>query len=33
MKAALKAGKLGADSEGISKIKVTMHESHVARGW
>ena len=33
MKAAMKAGKLGADSEGISKIKVTMHESHVARGW
>ncbi len=33
MKAALKAGKLGADSEGISRIKVTMHESHVARGW
>jgi 6-pyruvoyl-tetrahydropterin synthase len=33
MKAALKAGKLGADSDGISKIKVTMHESHVARGW
>lgn len=33
MKAALKAGKLGADSEGVSKIRVTMHESHVARGW
>jgi 6-pyruvoyl-tetrahydropterin synthase len=33
MKAALKAGKLGADSDGISRIKVTMHESHVARGW
>jgi 6-pyruvoyl-tetrahydropterin synthase len=33
MKAALKAGKLGADSEGIAKIKVTLHESHVARGW
>ncbi len=33
MKEALKAGKLGADSEGVSKIRVTMHESHVARGW
>lgn len=33
MAAALKAGKLGADSEGVSKIRVTMHESHVARGW
>ncbi len=33
MKAALKAGKLGADSEGVSRIRVTMHESHVARGW
>ncbi len=33
MKAALKAGKLGADSEGVSKIRVTMHESHIARGW
>ena len=33
MKAALKAGKLGADAEGVSKIRVTMHESHVARGW
>ncbi len=33
MKKALKAGKLGADSEGVSRIRVTMHESHVARGW
>jgi len=33
MKVALKAGKLGADSDGVSKIRVTMHESHVARGW
>lgn len=33
MKEALKAGKLGADSEGVSRIRVTMHESHVARGW
>jgi 6-pyruvoyl-tetrahydropterin synthase len=33
MKEALKAGKLGANSEGVSRIRVTMHESHVARGW
>lgn len=33
MREALKAGKLGADSEGVSRIRVTMHESHVARGW
>jgi 6-pyruvoyl-tetrahydropterin synthase len=33
MKAALKDGELGADSEGVSKIRVTLHESHVARGW
>lgn len=33
MKEALKAGKLGADSDGVSRIRVTMHESHVARGW
>lgn len=33
MKEALKSGKLGADSEGVSRIRVTMHESHVARGW
>jgi 6-pyruvoyl-tetrahydropterin synthase len=33
MKAALADGELGADSEGVSKIRVTLHESHVARGW
>ncbi len=33
MEAALKDGELGADSEGVSKIRVTLHESHVARGW
>src|SRR5688572_30463845 len=29
MEAALKDGELGADSEGVSKIRVTLHESHV----
>lgn len=30
---ALKRGRLGAESKGVSKIKVTLHESHVARAW
>ena len=26
-------GKLGADSEAVTRIRVTLHESHVARAW
>ncbi len=29
--AALHAGRLGAEAAGISQIKITLHESHVAR--
>ena len=28
---ALRAGKFGEHSEGISRVKVTLHESHIAR--
>ena len=30
---ALKKNELGEDSNGVSKIRVTLHESHVARAW
>ena len=30
---ALKKNELGDESKGVSKIKVTLHESHVARAW
>ena len=30
---ALKKNELGADSKGVRKIRVTLHESHVARAW
>ena len=33
MAAAQRAGALGPGGEGISRIKVTLHESHVARAW
>ncbi len=33
MAEAQRAGKLGPGGEGISRIKVTLHESHVARAW
>jgi 6-pyruvoyl-tetrahydropterin synthase len=33
MAAAARAGDLGPGSEGIVKIRVTLHESHVARAW
>jgi 6-pyruvoyl-tetrahydropterin synthase len=33
MAEAARAGKLGPGGEGIEKIRVTLHESHVARGW
>jgi len=30
---ALKNGVLGEESNGVSRIRVTLHESHVARAW
>jgi 6-pyruvoyl-tetrahydropterin synthase len=30
---ALKKNELGDESKGVSKIRVTLHESHVARAW
>jgi 6-pyruvoyl-tetrahydropterin synthase len=33
MATAARSGALGPGSEGISRIRVTMHESHVARAW
>ena len=33
MAAAARAGRLGPGSEEIARIRVTLHESHVARAW
>jgi 6-pyruvoyl-tetrahydropterin synthase len=33
MAGAVRSGALGPGAEGISLIRVTLHESHVARGW
>jgi hypothetical protein len=33
MAAAARKGDLGPGGEGIVKIRVTLHESHVARAW
>lgn len=33
MAAAAREGALGPGGEGLSRIKVTLHESHVARAW
>jgi len=33
MAAAIRSGKLGADGAGIDRMRVTLKESHVARGW
>lgn len=33
MAAAARTGALGEGGEALSKIRVTLHESHVARGW
>lgn len=33
IKDALKKNELGEDSRGVRKIRVTLHESHVARAW
>jgi 6-pyruvoyl-tetrahydropterin synthase len=30
---ALRAGRLGAESAAIERLRVTLNESHVARGW
>jgi hypothetical protein len=31
--AAAREGRLGSGSEGLNRIRVTLHESHVARAW
>jgi 6-pyruvoyl-tetrahydropterin synthase len=31
--AAIRSGQLGADAAGIDRLRVTLNESHVARGW
>lgn len=33
MSAAARAGDLGPGGEGIERIRVTLHESHIARAW
>ncbi|MFT4096232.1 MAG: 6-carboxytetrahydropterin synthase [Rhodoblastus sp.] len=33
MAEAAKSGALGPGGEGVERIRVTLHESHVARGW
>ncbi|MBT9288313.1 6-pyruvoyl trahydropterin synthase family protein [Prosthecodimorpha staleyi] len=33
MAAAIARGDLGADARAIAKLRVTLHESHVARAW
>lgn len=33
MVAALKKGALGEESSGVTRIRVSLHESHVARAW
>jgi 6-pyruvoyl-tetrahydropterin synthase len=33
MAAAIRNGQLGADAGGIDRVRVTLHESHVARAW
>jgi 6-pyruvoyl-tetrahydropterin synthase len=33
LKAALAEGKLGRDSGVVTRVRVTLHESHVARAW
>ncbi|MBM3487807.1 MAG: 6-carboxytetrahydropterin synthase [Alphaproteobacteria bacterium] len=33
MAAAARAGALGTGSDGVERLRVTLHESHVARAW
>ncbi len=33
MAEAARSGKLGPGSDGVARIRVTLHESHVARAW
>ncbi len=33
MTSAIRAGHLGPDAEGLAALRVTLHESHVARAW
>lgn len=29
----IRAGRLGPDAEGLASLRITLHESHVAKGW
>ena len=33
MAAEIREGRMGADAAGIERLKITLNESHVARGW
>lgn len=33
MAGAIRAGRLGPEAEGLAAVRVTLHESHVARAW
>ena len=33
MPAEIREGRMGADAAGIERLKITLNESHVARGW
>lgn len=33
MTGAIREGRLGQDAEGLAALRVTLHESHVARAW
>ncbi len=33
MTGAIREGRLGRDAEGLAALRVTLHESHVARAW
>ncbi|WP_018259559.1 6-pyruvoyl trahydropterin synthase family protein [Methylobacterium sp. WSM2598] len=33
MAAAVRAGEVGPGAEGVARLRVTLHESHVARAW
>lgn len=33
MASAIRAGKLGRHADGLARLKVTLHESHIARAW
>ncbi len=33
MAAAIRAGRLGEDAKNLARLRITLHESHVARAW